>query len=188
MGALLMLLILVTRAYSYLICPGTGLRSRTSNEEIIIFEHTEMGTGGLVLNCPTPLKIGNLPIPRFQSFKELPLMLGCGMAAGENDDSSTIPLGEVSPWFWLHDLDDIPGSYEFQGAAGPLYMGGNIEEATKRLQEDGIAPIGHFKFFRKYRSWQAGELEAELKNGEWEVTAQDPAKALKPVWPSIRLS
>jgi hypothetical protein len=110
---------------------------------------------------------------------------------GDEDDyyssSSTVPLGEVSPWFWLHDLKDIPGSFEFQGAAGPLYMGGDIEEATKRLHAENLSPVGHFKFFRKYRRWQAGELEAELEKGKWEVEEQDPVQALNPVMPSIRL-
>jgi hypothetical protein len=60
--------------------PGIGLCSKNASVEIVIFEHTENGTGGLVLNCAAPLKIGSLNIPRFQAFKELPLMLGNGMS------------------------------------------------------------------------------------------------------------
>ena len=190
------MLLSTQKSLAYLIRPGTGLRSTSKSagksfaggEEIVIFEHTEMGTGGLVLNCPTPLNIGNLPIPRFQAFKDLPLMLGCGMEDGDSETTSEeIPLGEVSPWFWLHDLQDIPGSFEFTGAAAPLYMGGNIEEATKRLKDENIDPMGHFKFFRKYKSWEAGALEAELNEGKWEVVEQDPVEALKPVKSGVRL-
>ena len=55
------------------------------------------------------------------------------------------------------------------------------------MEDLNIDPLGHFKFFRKYRRWQAGELMAELENGEWEVAQQDPVKALNPVLPNIRL-
>jgi putative AlgH/UPF0301 family transcriptional regulator len=184
-ASLLSVSLLLPPSFAYQICPGTGLLSQ-DNVQIVIFEHTEMGTGGLILNCPTPLSMGHLPIPRFRPFKELPLMLGCGME--EDDAYSTVSLGEVSPWFWLHDLDNIPGSFELQGAARPLYMGGDIEEATKRLEDEKINPLGRFKFFRKYKCWQAGELEAEVERGEWETMEQDPEKALEAVMiPTYRL-
>jgi hypothetical protein len=180
-----------TTVVGYQISPGTGLRSKKSNDQVVIFEHTDHGTGGLVLNCPTPLCIGELPIPRFQPFKELPLMLGCGLERGSNDkhddhlddqqEECNIALGEVSPWFWLHDVDDIPGSFALPGAKGALYMGGNIEEAAKRLEEHQIDPVGRFKFFRKYKVWSSGELEKELERGEWEAMEQDPKQALEPI-------
>eukprot|EP00339_Tiarina_fusa_P020362 CAMPEP_0117045286 /NCGR_PEP_ID=MMETSP0472-20121206/31329_1 /TAXON_ID=693140 ORGANISM="Tiarina fusus, Strain LIS" /NCGR_SAMPLE_ID=MMETSP0472 /ASSEMBLY_ACC=CAM_ASM_000603 /LENGTH=192 /DNA_ID=CAMNT_0004757229 /DNA_START=73 /DNA_END=651 /DNA_ORIENTATION=+ len=179
---------LFSLANSYVIGPGTGLRSKDSAVEVVIFEHTENGTGGLVLNCAAPLNIGSLNIPRFQAFQELPLMLGNGLDEDDDSGTSTVSLGEVSPWFWLHDLEDIPGSFVLEKASGPLYMGGDIEEATKRLQEEKIDPKGRFKFFRRYVSWQAGELEQALNDGKWVAAEQDPEKALKAVMPSFRLS
>ena len=180
---------------SYIIGPGIGLKHVSADVEVVVFEHTDdFGTGGLVLNCPTPIKIGNLNIPKFEAFEELPLMLGNGITEMEEDsgeeyngDISTISLGEVSPWFWLHDMDDLPGSYVLEQASGPLYMGGNIEEATKRLQADHINPKGRFKFFRKYISWKAGELQKALDRGEWTAVHQDPEQALKEVRPRIKL-
>jgi hypothetical protein len=134
-------------------------------------------------------------MPQFQHYKELPLMLGCGVSENDEDDDeeheqeecSTVALGEVAPWFWLHDLPDIPGSYPLVGAAGPLYMGGNIEQATKWLQEHGMDPKGHIKFFRQYKLWHQGELAREVEQGLWHVTAQDPVQALHPVMSSLRL-
>lgn len=183
-GVCFLLLSSVSNAYQ--ICPGTGLTR--DHQEIVIFEHTEMGTGGLVLNCPTPLTMERLCIPHFQPYKELPLNLGCGiMDTDQDDDDSNLPLGDVAPWFWLHDLDDIPGSFVLEGAAGPLYMGGDIQEATKKLQQEQMNPRNHFKFFRKYVIWESGKLQQELEQGKWKVTAQDPVKALETVMPSIRL-
>ena len=75
-------------------------------------------------------------------------------------------------------MDGLPGSFQLEGADGPLYMGGNIEEAARRLQEDGIDPGGRFKFFRRYRHWGPGELESEVDRGEWIAGPQDPGRAL----------
>ena len=176
------------------IAPGIGLSSPKTNMEIVIFEHTEMGTGGLVHNCPTPLSMGELPIPKFRFYKDLPLMLGCGVNVDCSDDdeeeeqdgiysssSSSVALGEVAPWFWLHDIPNISGSYELESAAGPLYMGGNIEEATQALQRSNLDYKGHIKFFREYKVWQSGELEEELSQGLWIASRQDPTKALQPI-------
>ncbi len=208
----------VLTAYAYLIEPGMGLIQQTPQSsqssfrrspqprlEIVVFEHTDVaGTGGLVLNCPTPLQLGNIAIPRFRAFEKLPLMLGCGSGGGggdfvtatDEDDSgddyedplssaSSIPLGDLSPWFWLHNMDDLSGSFPLEAAAGPLYMGGNIEEATERIQRDNIDPAGRFKFFRKYKSWKAGQLEQELEEGLWKLVPQDPTKALQAIRSSV---
>ena len=112
----------------------------------------------------------------------------------EEDDNDTnvqmndsIALCEVSPWFWLHDIDDIPGSSALPGAAGTLYMGGDLDEAIKRLEETGLDPMGHFKFFRKYKAWQVGQLEEELKQGIWVAVEQDPKQALEPVSLGLKL-
>ena len=207
-------LILLLRATSYFekvavngfqITPGMGLCSNSGKTdsnandgvEIVIFEHTDMGTGGLVYNCPTPLCMGNLPIPRFEHYKELPLMLGCGMDDNNNDGiddeycveaESTVVLSEVAPWFWLHNIPNVTGSYELAGASGPLYMGGNIDEATNCLkQNDNSDPKGRIKFFRKYKVWQKGQLEQELQQGKWIPSPQDPIKALHPTMPLIKL-
>jgi len=166
------------------VTPGTGLsRSNISkqkdgnNEEVLIFEHTQFGSGGFVLHCPTPIFMKDLPIPWLEPFGHLPLMLGCGLS--EESSLGGMALGELSPWFWVHDLPDLSGSYKMEGAAGPLYMGGNIEEAQQYLNEKQLDPAGHFQFFRRYKSWSAGELEEEIENGLWEVSPQDPERALE---------
>ena len=87
--------------------PGTGLVSKRRRdaglEEVLIFEHTERGTGGLVLNQPTPCLLQDLNIPRFEVFGSNALMLGCGM---QSDGSGTnVAIGEMSPWFWCVPCD-----------------------------------------------------------------------------------
>ena len=114
--------------------PGVGLISGArrrravdpiaTDEEVLIFEHTHMGSGGLVLNRPTPLRLKDLSsAARFAAFGDLPLMLGCGTCMddggtcrddgddeqcdqGSNDlltginDRESLAIGDLTPWFW----------------------------------------------------------------------------------------
>lgn len=75
--------------------PGVGLRSRDGKTHVVLFEHTpEHGTGGLVLNQATPLRLKDLQIPLFhQAFAENSLMLGGGFA---NDKETNVAITEVS--------------------------------------------------------------------------------------------
>ncbi len=93
-------------AFSPQILPGTGLlstRSRTgvSSVEVVVFEHTEHGTGGLVLNRPAPILLRDIASPRFKDFGGNSLMLGCGLEGDTSEEkTSNVALGDMSPWFW----------------------------------------------------------------------------------------
>jgi putative AlgH/UPF0301 family transcriptional regulator len=78
-------------------------------------------------------------------------------------------------------MDGIRGSYALEGAAGPLFMGGDLDEATEQIRKYNIDPAGRFKFFRKYKLWKTGELEEQLEQGLWKMVPQNPARALEAV-------
>ena len=59
MKVLFLLTLLSYRVVS-LIVPGTGLVSGDKAVQVVIFEHTSLGTGGLVLNHPTPIRLRDL--------------------------------------------------------------------------------------------------------------------------------
>ena len=160
--------------------------ARTRNTEVLLFEHTDMGTGGLVLNCPTPIRLRDIPVERFAFFGDLPLMMGCGFEMEEEEESfrlldSHIPLADFTPWFWIHNLPDISGSFALEAASGPLFMGGNLDEAMEYLRANNIVnPAGRFQFFREYISWGPGQLEDEMQGGKWEqVGPLAPERALQ---------
>ena len=107
LAPLVCLALLVELAAALVIRPGIGLTRRgtaAGGDEIVIFEHTEMGSGGLVLNCPTPVLLKDIGSQTFEAFGYLPLMLGSGIIDedGGVDDGSNVALGDLSPWFWLH--------------------------------------------------------------------------------------
>uniref|UniRef100_A0A7S4JIZ4 Uncharacterized protein n=1 Tax=Odontella aurita TaxID=265563 RepID=A0A7S4JIZ4_9STRA len=165
------------------ISPGIGLEGRDGTE-VVIFEHTSFGTGGLVLNRPTPVLLKDLAMPRFSGvFGSNALMLGYGVSLSESDTEGpgdNIKIGDMAPWFWLHDIDGISGSFRLEGASHTLYMGGNLEVAVEKVKAENIDPLQHFKFFWKYRAWKSGELDEEIKRGKWaNVRAQDPKRALE---------
>lgn len=62
---------------------STANPSLSSAEQVVIFEHTSHGAGGLVLNRPTPVTLQDLNIPRFSNsvFGQHRLYFGCGILA-----------------------------------------------------------------------------------------------------------
>eukprot|EP00977_Amphora_coffeiformis_P020576 scaffold8374_cov175-Amphora_coffeaeformis.AAC.15 len=130
--------------------PGIGFRSRDGSMRVVLFEHTEQnGSGGLVLNQPTPLRLKDLHIPIFhEAFADNSLMLGGGVT---NDKETNVAMTDMAPWFWL----PLPG------ASGPLFLGGSIDVATKWIKQGKASPAD-FKFFYKYKQWGPGELVTEI--------------------------
>ena len=173
---------------SFTIEPGTGLISakNTSNknhvvERVLIFEHTSQGTGGLVPHQPTPIRLKDLSIPAFAAFAENPIMLGCGTdspSAGGSSNSN-VPLSDMAPWFWIHNVVGLEGSSKLTGARSPLFMGGNIAKASDLISDGTIEP-SQFKFFWKYKSWPADQLMKDIEAGKWICQPQDPEEALRP--------
>lgn len=140
--------------------PGVGLRSKDGSMHVVLFEHTDHhGTGGLVLNQPTPLRLKDLQIPRFhEAFAEHSLMLGGGV---KNDKETNVAITEMAPWFWIHTVPDLPKSTPLKGAKGRLFLGGNIDVATEWIRQ-GEVSSSDFKFFFKYKQWGPGELVTEI--------------------------
>mmetsp|Transcript_111180 Transcript_111180/g.196321 ORF Transcript_111180/g.196321 Transcript_111180/m.196321 type:complete len:129 (-) Transcript_111180:32-418(-) len=123
-----------------------------------------------------------MAIPRFhRAFASNPLMLGTGLPSEAEEGFSNVAVGDMAPWYWLHDIDGIPGSGRLDAAQGSLFMGGRIDELTERVAANTSLDPQRVKFFWKYRMWKPGQLEQEIKQGRWELSAQDPDSALRPM-------
>mmetsp|Transcript_12217 Transcript_12217/g.18744 ORF Transcript_12217/g.18744 Transcript_12217/m.18744 type:complete len:203 (-) Transcript_12217:109-717(-) len=165
-------------AHAFAVEPGTVIYR--DGAKIVLFEVSSHGVGGLVYNQPSPIRLGDLCIPTFDMFADQHIMMG-----RDNNDVGTpttnVPVTEMAPWFWLHNVAELADSSTLlQGADGLLYMGGNIEQASDLVRR-GKIKASSFKFFHKYTTWQDLSLELEIQNGMAKYEgAATPSDVLRP--------
>lgn len=120
---------------------------------VLLVEHTQEGSMGLVLNKKTELIVNSF-FPDLKEFPEMPIYLG----------------GPVSPnrLFFIHSLGDliIPGSLKINEH---LYFDGSFD-ALKRYILNGHDIEGKVKFFLGYSGWTKGQLHGEITKNSWVVS------------------
>jgi putative transcriptional regulator len=124
---------------------------------ILLLEHDESGTLGVVLNQPTTLDVGTvLPVWREHLTGSSHLFQGGPVAL----DSA---LGLAA----LGSRDPDPQEPEgFRRIVGPL---GIIDLDTP---PDSLAPhLAAVRIYAGYAGWSPGQLEDELERGSWAVVA-----------------
>lgn len=117
---------------------------------ILMLEHGETGSMGIVINRPAPLHLGNLADG--QSLE---------VAHSRQGDSVFIG-GPVEPHrgFVLHDCASIEEKHEvLQG----LYLSITLDALRPLLRE----PSCKLRFFLGYAGWGPKQLEQEISAGAW---------------------
>ncbi len=132
---------------------STALLNDTSFEKVavVITEHNDKGAVGYVFNQPFP-----------RSFNELE----------EFKHSIPVPLYAGGPvqtdmLYFMHSRPDLVDGGDL--VAGDVYMNGDFKKAVQLLN-NGILSIHEVRLFIGYCGWDAGELEAEIEEGSWQVT------------------
>lgn len=132
---------------------ATSVLINTYFEAAIIFitEHNENGAIGYITNQPYPRR-----------FNELVAFI----------DSPPVLLYEGGPvehekLFFIHRRKDLVSDSIL--VSDNIYIGGNFTNAVQ-LINTGNFPLSDFKLFIGYCGWDAGELEAEIAEGSWELT------------------
>ena len=117
---------------------------------ILITEVNDKGAIGFVLNHPYGRSLNDLE--EFSGSLAVPLFEGGPV--------------EAEHIYFIHMRPDlVEGGTPV--AAG-IYVGGDFSEAVSSLNE-GSLTTKHIKVFVGYCGWYAGELEAEIAEGSWEV-------------------
>ncbi|TCJ15834.1 YqgE/AlgH family protein [Flaviaesturariibacter flavus] len=127
---------------------------------VFIHQHDAGGAAGHIVNQPLGRTLNELA--EFADAPALPLYHG-GPVDGEH-------------LFFLHRRPDLIGGGTDVGAG--VFWGGDFAAAVAALRA-GTLPVTDIRVFVGYCGWDAGELEAEIEDGGWEVL--DPSPAL-PTW------
>lgn len=128
------------------------------NALIYISGYDEKGATGFVVNKKFP-----------RSFNELQ----------EFRHSPSFPVYEGGPvdrehLFVLHRRPEL--ITESVCVSGTIYTGGNFSEAVKHINNKTLTAADMLLFIG-YCGWDAGELEAEIAEGSWEIVSDQPEAA-----------
>lgn len=118
---------------------------------ILLCEHNEEGSFGLVLN-----KYIDVSISELTNFPEIETKISIGG-----------PVGNKHLYF-IHTLgEEIEDSVH---VVGNIYMGGNFEMLIEKAKLGLIKP-NQIRFFLGYSGWATNQLEGELKQNSWLVAS-----------------
>lgn len=117
---------------------------------VLLAEHNEEGTFGLIINKPVDLILNDI----LHDFPEF---------------DATVYLGgpvKTDSLYFIHTLGDrLENSLEILHG---LYWGGDIELVKELIKLGKISP-NEIKFFIGYSGWVSKQLEAELARNSWLV-------------------
>eukprot|EP00955_Chlamydomonas_euryale_P048394 353950-Chlamydomonas_euryale.AAC.7 len=134
---------------------------------ILLLDHDESGSCGVILNRPSQYTLGQLALT-----KELAEFDNCRLFIGGDVGDGTLQL--------VHTTDGLAGSVEVGSNSGRMQLSvvkgvhlGGIEAARNKVAT-GEAPADDFRWFARYSGWGAGQLEGECRAGVWFTAAASP--------------
>jgi putative transcriptional regulator len=125
------------------------------NSYIIITAINADGATGFVLN-----KLFNKPLNALQEFSHVKHI---NLYQGGPVDNEHL--------FFIHKRNDVIDNGEL--LTDDIYLGGNFTEAITAINNSSIIDKD-IKIFIGYCGWDAGELQAEIEEGSWEVLDLQP--------------
>ena len=135
---------------------------------ILLVDHTQDGTMGLVMNKPLPLFLNDL-LSEIDCREDIPIYKGGPI--------STDTL------FYLHTLENIADSLPI---ANGFYLNGDFA-AINQFMAEGNSIKGKIRFFLGYSSWESGQLKQEIEENTWlgdkaDIPSLMDEKASKNLW------
>lgn len=119
---------------------------------VMLADHTEEGSFGLILNKPIESRLNDVVKSGYPHFNP-PLYLGGPV--------------QTDSLFFVHRLGKlIEGSLPVQGG---LYWGGHIDQIKEMIAKQRITE-SDIRFFVGYSGWSANQLNEEIKRNSWVVS------------------
>ncbi len=127
---------------------------------VLLTEHNNKETVGFVLNKPVNMQISDL----INDFPEFDADISIGGPVSTN----TV--------HYIHTLGDlIPNSHKVYSN---IFWGGDFETVKKLIREKKITK-SQIKFFLGYSGWEPKQLDDELTQNSWLVSALKPQKVME---------
>lgn len=136
------------RAGTLLVAPPLSEDPNFQQAVVLVCEHGDEGTFGLILNRELTLRMEDV----LEELASYPAPLSLGGPVQQNT------------LHYLHRLGDaVPESV---AVADGVYWGGDFE-SIKSLVLAGRGKAEDLRFFLGYAGWGAGQLSEEIENGGW---------------------
>lgn len=138
-----------------LVAPPMMLDPNFHRAVVLLCEHSDEGSFGLILNRPLTLSLGDV-------LQDLPDAQAPVLSTG----------GPVQPdtLHFIHRHGDvIPKSIEILDG---IFWGGDFD-LLKALVADGRTTARDIRFFLGYAGWSPGQLADEVEQGGWILTMAD---------------
>ncbi|MFI1971660.1 hypothetical protein BLA24_19495 [Streptomyces cinnamoneus] len=153
---------------------------------VLLLDHDEEGSLGVVLNRPTPVGVGDIlaswaslagePGVVFQGGPvSLDSALGVAVVPGEAHETGATALTQGAA---------VPGSARRPGRGEPIgwrRVHGAIGLVDLEAPPELLAAeLGSLRIFAGYSGWGPGQLEDELVEGAWYVVESEPGDVSSP--------
>lgn len=134
-----------------------------SRSVVLLVEHSEEGSMGIVLNKSYhyPLLLNNI-IEGMDNLYPIPVFNG-GPLSRDN-------------LFYIHQLKNIEGALHLGNG---LYLNGNFEQ-VKQYMHSGKPTWGVIRFFTGYAGWKGNQLQEEIEQNTWMVSNHTTTEFLFP--------
>jgi putative transcriptional regulator len=144
---------------------------------VLLLDHDEEGSLGVVLNRPTPVGVGEV----LESWAQLAGAPQVVFQGGPVSLDSALGLAVVPGEAHNGEQDEPLGWRRVHGAIGLVDL-----EAPPELL---AAELGSLRIFAGYSGWGPGQLEDELVEGAWYVVESEPGDVSSPdpehLWRSV---
>jgi putative transcriptional regulator len=135
---------------------------------ILLLDHDEDGTLGVVLNRPTEVPVGQV-LPTWQQHTSSPEVLFRGGPVALDSALGLGALLPARPTAGGEDPGAVLGWRPLVGSLGLIDL-----DAPPELLTDGLRAL---RIFAGYAGWGSGQLDDELAVGAWYVVDSEPLDA-----------
>ncbi|MGP3983296.1 YqgE/AlgH family protein [Streptomyces sp. KR80] len=135
---------------------------------VLLLDHDEEGSLGVVLNRPTPVDVGDILEPWAALAGEPGVVFQGGPVSMDSALGVAVVPGEAETFVGEGPL----GWRRVHGAIGLVDL-----EAPPELL---AAALGSLRIFAGYAGWGPGQLEEELVEGAWYVVESEPGDVSSP--------